>query len=150
VKIPPIALAAEPRKRQLPRPFIACRGRRCTCSCVRATISSIASNGPRSSRHHEPGSVNRGVPSEGSVELMTMAVDSMASRKVAGHGSAHTLAALSAMVHLRSEARYKLLLRLGLCDGAFPKSANERGKLDAWARPLGSDASFCETKPISS
>ena len=59
---------------------------------------------------------------------MTMAVDSMAIRKVAGLGSAPDLSAFSAMVHIISADRYKLFLRLGIGDGALPKCAEMRQK----------------------
>jgi hypothetical protein len=52
-----------------------------------------------------------------------MAVDYMAIRKVGGLGSAP---AFSTMVQMRSENHYKLLRRLGLGDGAFPKGAKMR------------------------
>jgi hypothetical protein len=64
-------------------------------------------------------------PSQGGC---TAVVDSTAIRRVAGLGSAPNLSAFSAMVHLRPEDRYKLFLRLGIGDGAFPKSAKMRQK----------------------
>jgi hypothetical protein len=41
---------------------------------------------------------------------------------------ASNLSAFSAMVHMISGASHKLVLRLGLGDGAFPKRANMRQK----------------------
>jgi hypothetical protein len=58
----------------------------------------------------------------------TMAVKYTANRNVAGLGTAPALSAFSAMVHIISADRYKLLLRLGLGDGALPKSAKMRQK----------------------
>jgi hypothetical protein len=59
---------------------------------------------------------------------MTMAVDYTAIRKVAGVGPAPTLSAFSAMVHMISGASHKSFLKLGIGDGAFPKSAKMRQK----------------------
>jgi hypothetical protein len=58
----------------------------------------------------------------------TTVVDSIAIRKVAGLGSAHDLSSFSAVVHIISADCYKLFLRLGIGDGAFPKSAKMRQK----------------------
>ena len=49
-------------------------------------------------------------------------------RKVAGVVAAPNLSAFSAMVHMISGASHKLFLRLGIGDGAFPKSAKMRQK----------------------
>ncbi len=57
---------------------------------------------------------------------MTMAVDSMAIRKVTGVGTATALSTFSAIVHNNSADRCKLFLRLGIGDGAFPESAKKR------------------------
>jgi hypothetical protein len=59
---------------------------------------------------------------------LTMAVDFKASRKIASPGTAPALSEFSAMVHIFSSDRYKLSLRLGIGDGAFPKSAKMRQK----------------------
>jgi hypothetical protein len=57
---------------------------------------------------------------------LTTAVDFNANRKIAGLGTAPTLSAFSAMVHINTADRYKLFLRLGIGDGAFPRSAKKR------------------------
>jgi hypothetical protein len=59
---------------------------------------------------------------------MTMPANYTAIRKVAGVVAAPNLSAFSVMVHMISGASHKLFLRLGIGDGAFPKSAKMRQK----------------------
>jgi hypothetical protein len=49
-----------------------------------------------------------------------MANNYTAIRNFAGIGAARNLSAFSSMVHMISGASYKLFLRLGIGDGAFP------------------------------
>ena len=61
-----------------------------------------------------------------------MAVDYMAIRMVTGVGAPPNLSAFSAMVQMISGASHKLFLRLGIGDGAFPKSAKMRQIAPFW------------------
>ncbi len=65
-----------------------------------------------------------------------MAVDSMAIRKAKGIGTAPALSTFSAIVHNNSADRCKLFLRLGIGDGAFPKSAKKRQITPFWRYDL--------------
>ena len=58
----------------------------------------------------------------------TIAVDSIANRRVAGLRFASDLSGFFAMVEVRLAGRYKLFLRLGIGDGTFPRSAKMRQK----------------------
>jgi hypothetical protein len=60
--------------------------------------------------------------------LQTRFVISMPSGMFEGLGIAPVFPPFSAMVHIFSRDRHKLCLRLGIGDGAFPKSAKMRQK----------------------